>query len=368
MLAFFAALYVYDPMAIFHLPFSRELTLNDNSRKQNIALIRHLQFDSVITGNSYTANTSAKEAGDIFGGEFVNISMDGATLYEQSFVLDYVLRHKNIKTVFGVLSESIRRTGHGSYPFSEWTFLYDDNRFNDFEVYLNRHYLKCLAKWSNAPECVGKQVDLDRPSAWFGEISHLSRFGGLDNWIMYHENGQLVELLHKTLPQKADKPILQLEKGITPETATKIRAAIDEFIVQPAKEYPATNFVYFFNPFPLLGRALSARGDGLNIHAFWVRETTLRCAALDNVQLYFFDNEPFTGDIKYYKDIGHYSPDINSLILQSIGSGKNRLTPDNVEEQIRLLAERAAAYDIKALNAYVQEGIRRMDAGATPEN
>jgi hypothetical protein len=67
--------------------------------------------------------------------------------------------------VFGILSEGIGRSGHGSYPLSEWTFLYDDNWLNDFQVYLNGHYLKCLAKWSDAPECVGRATDPDRIAA-----------------------------------------------------------------------------------------------------------------------------------------------------------------------------------------------------------
>ena len=365
---FGAALYVYNPLSVFHMPYSRELMLHGNMRQQNIVLIRNLSFDSVVVGNSYTENISAREAEEQLGGAFINISMSGSSLYERSFVLDYILRHHKLKTVFGVLTESTSREGHGSYPLSEWSFLYDENYFNDVKVYLNRRYLGCLAKWSSSPECIGRQVDLDRPAAWIGEARHASRFGGLDNWIMHHEDGELADLLHRTSPQDGGVPPLQLEQGVAPEGAAAIREAIDEFIVRPAREYPATNFVYFFNPDLLLGRALAAREGGLNVHAFWVREATRQCAALDNVQLYFFDNEPFTEDIRYYKDIGHYSPDINSLILQSVRLGKNRLTPDTVEEQLRLLAERAAAYDIKTLNTRIQEGIRRTGADVTSNN
>ena len=350
------------------MPYSREFMFNGHMRKQNISLIRNLHFDSVIVGNSYTGNTSSREAEEVFGGSFINISMSGSNLYERSFVLDYALRHHKIKTVFGVLTESTGQEGHGSYPLSEWTFLYDDNYLNDFKVYFNRRYLGCLAKWSSARRCVGRQVDMDRPSAWFQEPDHASRFGGLDNWILHHDNVQLAGLLHDVLPQNARKPLPRLDEDIAPEMAAEIRAAIDEFIVRPAKKYPSTNFIYFFNPDPLFSRAIEARNNTLNVHAFWIRETTLRCAALHNIQLYCFDNEPFTEDIKYYKDIAHYSPDVNSLLLQSIRLGKNRLTPDNVDEQLRLLTKRAAAYDIKALNTYVQKGIQRMAADLVPEN
>ncbi|MDR1345489.1 MAG: hypothetical protein LBK03_02145 [Bacteroidales bacterium] len=337
-------------------------------RKQNITLIRHLQFDSVIIGNSFTENTSAKEAGDVFGGNFINISMSGSVLHEQSFVLDYVLRHKKIKTVFGILSERTNRRGHGSYPLSEWTFLYDDNRFNDFKVYLNKQSLKCLSEWSISPKCVGKQVDMDRPSAWLTMPGYVSRFGGLDNWIMHHETAQLKDTLHKKLPQYADKPLTHLYEDMPAKTASSIRDTIDEFIVMPAKKYHDTNFFYFFNPHLLLDRAFAARDSTLNIHAFWVKETVLRCAALNNVQIFLFDNEIFTEEISNYKDLGHYSSDINSLILQSVRLRKNLLTPDNVDEQLSLLRERAAAYDIKTVNSYVQEELRRIATGTASQN
>ena len=84
------------------------------------------------------------------------------------------------------------------------------------------------------------------------------------------------------------------------------------------------------------------------------------CADLDNVQLYFFDNEHFTDDIANYMDLAHYSQEFNSLILRSIGTGKNRLTPENVEQHIELLKKRVLAYDLKAVNDYVQEGLQQL--------
>lgn len=357
--AFLAALYLYDPLSIFHMPYGRELRIGKNMRQQNIAMIRHLPFDSLIMGNSYTENTSAREAGEQLGGRFINLSMSGSNLYERSLVLDYILSRQKIKTVFSLLTESAAREGHGSYPVSEWAFLYDDSRLNDFKVYLNSLYLGCLAKWSDSPRCTGRQVDLDRPSAWFQFPANSSLFGGLDNWILHHEDVQVSTLLHETLAQYAGKTPLRQEKDIAPEEAAAIRAAIDEFIVRPAREYPATSFIYFFNPVPLLARAIAAREGDLSLYAFWVREATFRCAALDNIGLYAFDNEAFTGDIKYYKDLGHYSPDINSLILQAVSQDKNRLRPDNVDQHLKLLFERAAAYDIEALEVYVRERLGR---------
>ncbi|MDR2800307.1 MAG: hypothetical protein LBB52_03460, partial [Desulfovibrio sp.] len=50
-------------------------------------------------------------------------------------------------------------------------------------------------------------------------------------------------------------------------------------------------------------------------------------------------------------------------ILQSIRAGKNRLTPDNVDKQISLLKERAAACDLRAVNDYIRKKLRQTEAG-----
>ena len=353
------SLYIYDPLSVFHKPFARDFTIKvNNMRKQSIAIIRNFPFDSAIIGNSYTENTSSKEAGEMLGGQFINISMSGSGLFEQSFVVEYVLSRYKVKTVFRVLSEALGRNGHGSYPLSEWTFLYDDTILNDVRVYFNTHHLKCLAKWSDSQRCVGTKVDPDRPAAWFEQKWNASRFGGLDNWITYHDNPQLTNFMHSVLPENANKAPISSDEELAPENAAEIKSYIDEYVVQVAKKYPETNFIYFFNPHSLVQRAVEARSGDLKAHIFWVKEAVSMCEGLDNVQLYCFDNEPFTADIENYSDMTHYAIDINSLILQSINKGKNRLTPGNVDEYLNLLAKRAAAYDLKDLNEYVQKGVR----------
>ena len=357
-ISFFGALYLYDPMSIFHLPYSRNFTLIGHSRQQNVALIRHLSFDSVIMGNSFTANTSAKEAKEIFGGSFLNLSMDGSGIFEQGIVLSYVLRHNKIKTVFGVLSEGTQEE-HGTYPLSEWGYLYDDYHLNDFQVYLNKHYVQCFSKWSLSPKCVGYIENLDRPTAWLEIEDHVSRFGGIDVWIAQNKHEQLSYVLHDSLPKYAEAPILSLDTGLSSLEEAKISEYIDRFIAQPAKMNPETNFVYFFNPFSLLHNAIDARERGMANHFYWVREAVSMTASLDNVQLYYFSNEPFTGDIAVYKDVRHFSPEINSLILHRIRSGQNHITLENVESHIALLYKRIADFNLKQFNDYVQEKIQR---------
>jgi hypothetical protein len=102
----------------------------------------------------------------------------------------------------------------------------------------------------------------------------------LDNWILHNDNPQLADVLHKILPENAEKTPVYLDNGIDSQTAPEIRSFIAEFIVRVAKEYPNTNFVYFFNPESVLRRAVQAREGSLSFHVFWIKEAVSMCADL----------------------------------------------------------------------------------------
>lgn len=353
-LVFFAALFVYDPVSIFHKPWGRPFTVHGNQRIQNLALIREFEFDSVIIGNSYTENTSAAEAGEMLGGKFFNFSMSGSSLAESSIVLDYILRQKPIKTVFAVFSDGIGRGGHGGYPFETWAFLYDSDPLNDIALYMNEHFLACLGKWSYEKSCVGGEVDFDKPWAWENDPDHASRFGGLDNWILYHENVQLADFLHTDLPRAA-ATLPKEQKEISADKLQDIRDYLNEFLIEQAKKYPQTRFVYFLTPVSRLFLAVRYHTNSYSFYEAFVRVAVDMTRDVPNVEIYAFGDQDFTGDIALYKDITHYSPGINSWILRAVKEGKGLLRPENVEAYLKRTRDSVRAYDLEAINHYVQE-------------
>ena len=78
-MAFVINLYLYDPVQIFHKPYFRERTFFGDMRVAARGIIQHYPFDSYILGTSMLENTSAREAKEKLGGEWVNISMSGST-------------------------------------------------------------------------------------------------------------------------------------------------------------------------------------------------------------------------------------------------------------------------------------------------
>ena len=166
--SFVIRIYTYDAYHFWSLRNPQNAKYSSNARIQNVAFIHHLNFDSIILGNSHMENTSAKIASEIFGGNFFNLSISGSNNYERAIILKRVLETHNIKRVILMLTPSHSTEEHGNYSVKAWSYLYDSSRLNDFKYYLNSHDMTCMWKFSQKPSCVGKSRDLDRPYAWFG--------------------------------------------------------------------------------------------------------------------------------------------------------------------------------------------------------
>ncbi|MWV61884.1 hypothetical protein DCO58_07180 [Helicobacter saguini] len=65
MYLFFAWLYLYDPLQLFHKPFLRDETFLHDLRSQNRGIIENYDFNSVILGTSMLENTLPKDANEI---------------------------------------------------------------------------------------------------------------------------------------------------------------------------------------------------------------------------------------------------------------------------------------------------------------
>ena len=194
---FLTALYIYDPLQVFHKPWGRESNFHKNMRQQAAGIINNYDFDSIILGTSMLENTSAKEASEKLGGEFVNISIPGGNFYERSLILEDTLKKKHIKKVLYTLDNSLKNNklkGHKTYPIDSFNYLYDKNRFNDLKVYMNSKYLNCLRTFSNKRECIGIKKNFDRLNAWYEVKYHSMRYGGLENWFKTNNNKVKKEL------------------------------------------------------------------------------------------------------------------------------------------------------------------------------
>ncbi len=140
------------------------------------------------------------------------------------------------------------------------------------------------------------------------------------------------------------------EYGIVTET-------IQKNIVDLVNKYPDTEFILFYTPYSI------CYWDALNLKKTMFRQTEAEKAATQmllkcpNIKLYnFFDQHDVICNTDYYNDDGHYSSEVNSMILRWIAEDTGRVTEENYLEKIE--EERAfyGNYDYESIYRTLEVG------------
>ena len=108
-----------------------------NQRSQNDGILRHFDYDAVITGTSMTENFRTSELDALFGVSSVKTSFSGGSYYEINRSLEAALRRNpNIRLIVRGLDLAMffddahrLRYDLGDYP----DYLYDNDPFNDVQ-------------------------------------------------------------------------------------------------------------------------------------------------------------------------------------------------------------------------------------------
>lgn len=143
--AVLAVVIYVDPAFHYHKPNPKYFYKISNERVQNDGIVKHFDYQGVITGTSMTQNFKTSEANMIFNCEFVKVPFSGATYNEVNNIVETALANNPECRIiirgldYGKIVEDKdkQRFDLGVYP----TYLYDDNIFNDVNYVLNRNTL-----------------------------------------------------------------------------------------------------------------------------------------------------------------------------------------------------------------------------------
>jgi len=355
---FFGALYIYDPLKLFHKPWvHKDLSLWD--MRQNAAgIINNQNYDSIILGSSVLENTSSAEASKFLGGNFINISISGSDFWERSIVLNYALQKKNIKKVIFSLDNYgivYARKGDIHHKQNNWDFLYDNNPINDFKIYMNDKYLKCLLTFSNKHECVGIKRDPDRPNAWYKLKMHEIRYnGGMGNWFKIKKNMPMHRIFLNTLKTFKQRRLMKRGKS---KNIVQLKNYLNETILRSAKNYPNTEFIFVLPPYSRVEYAIKAQyyRDDFELYKSSLKYLMDKSIQYHNIKIFGWGNENFVDNLSNYRDFWHFSFQINSLIIKYIQSDKGLLTVSNIDDYLNIFTQKALDYNLSELNDKIEQ-------------
>lgn len=338
------ALVLNDPFQLF-LKNPKHKFFTD-MRMQAAGIIRHYgPFDGVIIGTSMLENTDPKLAGKKLGGRWINISLSGSKFAERAIVLKYLFkRFTPKKIIYSLELYNIYDDKDLHYP--KFEFLYDDNRFNDLRLYLNKKFIKCAFGDKNK-ECYGTRPELQSMTLWYHLQDKNARYGGFENWMKHKDHWQIAPTI-KYLASLNIAPRFRLDSFIFDDKSKKALAYWKRNILDLASAYPQTEFeliiptyskLYYYT----LKVETNARIAGL------LREFVKASEGYANVRIYGFDDTPYASNIANYKDELHYYKDMNDMQLDAIATHTHIVNAKNIDTYIAAWHRLAAEYDLQPL-------------------
>lgn len=335
-----AALVVHvDPFFHYHPPYLEDYFYTlDNQRSQNNGIIKHFEYDALITGTSMAENFKTSEMDEIFGTNSIKVAYSGGSYKEINDSLIVALeRNPHLKTIVRGLDmqkfiedKDILRKDLGKYP----TYLYDDYMFNDAGYLFNRDVV------------FGRiyPMILQRKAEDFK--GGVTSFDAYSNWVAYHVFG-----IDAVCPDGIEYQTPEEPVHLTEEEKEIVLDNVRQNITSLAEEYPDVTFYYFFPPYSAVWWGeLWAEGTIYRQHE---AETIVieQILPYSNIKLFSFNNlTDITTDINHYKDSLHYGSWINSLMLVYMHAGKCQLTYDNYKEYLEEELEFYLSFDYTSLN------------------
>ena len=343
-------LWLYDPFMFFHKPYFREQTYMTDLRASARGIIDYAEFDSVILGSSVLANTSSKEANQKLGGKWVNLTLWGSILKDRAILLEYLFKHKKIKSIIYSLDAYALISDHKPYVDMNPLRYSNDSLFAKWRDYLDTNFIKCAIRWSNKKECVGqKELESIASILWF-----LDNVGGITKW----NPNILTDIL-----ESYNSPNDFLAN--TRQNMQRYNEA-EKYLFKIIEKNPQIDFHFLIPTQPRLFYSVASikkmkayyKGRTPNEYlADWkemLKWLVDKSAQYQNMQIYGFDDTDYPDNIANFGDLEHPNIDMNSMQLDAIANGTHILTPQNIDTYLATMESKIKNYDITPLIAEIK--------------
>lgn len=326
-----ALAWIVDPYFHYHKPFSFLSYRLYNERYINDGISRHFDYDTIITGTSMAQNFKTSEADALLGVKAVKETFSGGSYKEISGNLERALdRNKNLKNVIWSMdSNAFLRDKdydmYGGYP----EYLYDDNLWNDVRYVFNKDI------WYHGVIVNLLMTITGKPSTTFDKYASWEKATGYE-YVMDSYN---------RLEEKAsDAPPLSAEDR------KMVAGNIRQNFVDLVKRYPDTTFYIFYTPYSICWWDYMDREGMINYYFDAELITTELLLECPNVKLYnFHDKYDIINNLDNYRDKEHYSPYVNSMILEWLAAGDGLVTKENYMERRDEEMEYYLNYDYESI-------------------
>ena len=286
----------FDPFFHYHAPLKAYFYKLDNERYQNDGIMKHFNYDSIITGTSMAENFKTTDFKKLFGGEAIKVPYSGGSFCEISKGIEDALKTHKVKIVirsldYGFLSDDKDYID----PKYDADYLSDKNIFNDIKYLVNKDV---LIKYCYPMVVLRKE----------GVKGGYTSFDEYANWMDEFREGEN--------PEWKGHVIKGEEKGLSEKQRLSLKGNIDQNFLEQAKRYPDTEFYLFFPPYSIAYWQLQYEEGRISERLESEEETIRLLIDCENIKLFSFNEETdMITDLSNYSDALHYVDKINTQIL-----------------------------------------------------
>lgn len=327
---------VIDPFFHYHAPLEGLEYEIFYQRYQNDGILRHFDYDAMITGNSLCENFSASLCDALFGVKSVKVPFSGASSKE----LD-----QNIRTAIRARGEGLRLVIAGvdysnlvkdkDYMYYEAkdypSFLYDNNPINDVKYLLNKSIMKYSADVISYTLAGNKTTSFDAYSNWDSpEQSVFGREAALATYERQWDSGLCFEM--------------------NEEYQALLMGNLQQNFIDTISANPQIDFYLFFPPYSILYWDKIDRNGSLHLQLEAEKMAIETLLEYENVHLFsFLDEFELICDLERYKDYIHYDSAVNDWMLECMAAGEHQLTKDNYIGYCERISGFYTTYDYDAI-------------------
>lgn len=325
-LAFLALFnFTMDPFQIYRYNLTRELDPND--RLQVVGFAKNFNYDQVIIGSSMTQNFSLSHIKNKLGTHPIRLSLSGATIQEQALALKTAIKTGKVKSVIWGIDQNYLNYEPQKYSESFPADIYLGNIRGHLQYLISKNIFRdscrLLKKLFSSPEKHpnNAMLDLENYNSWHKTATYYSK----ENISKQFNNDVF----------KADTSNV----NITLESLSSIavdKTMMNNFhrdIVAIVKNNPDIEFTVFLPPYSLAHQKSSFLKDKQSFQQYAKHREYIMKELIQykNVSLYDFETHlPTISNLTNYRDLTHYSQNINNFMVDSFAHGKQKVTSKNI--------------------------------------
>lgn len=322
---------IVDPFYHYHKPIWGMTTYLYNEVYQTPGVARNFEYSDILLGTSMTENFRTDWFDDAFGMNMVKLCYAGARTSDLDAVLEQVFLSENeINTVFMDLNAYQLEVPSDTAYVERPEYLYDSNIFNDLKYVCNFDTLSTAAGFVFAT-LGGREDNMATAYMW----DDPEAFG----------KDKVMEVAYATRKEYLNPELQEQDISDAMVNCRRNLENIGKHIVK----HPETKFVILYPPYNIMFWD-DANPEKRDLCFDMLQMALEYFGDMPNAEQYFFmDDYEVITNFEVYRDLGHYTPEINYRMFQDLAAGNYKVTKDQGIERLEALRQFVNNYDFEAL-------------------